>query len=429
MTVEIHVGDCREVLPTLESESVECVVTSPPYWNMRDYGVEGAIGLEPTFDEHLEELVSVFDEVKRVLRPDGTLWLNYGDAYAGAYKGGGGEGLQRSSPGTRIRYSAQPAGLKTKDLMMMPARVAIALQAAGWFLRSEIIWHKRNPMPESVRDRPTNTHEKLFLLTKNPSYWYDAEAVKVPSSPNTHARRKDGEIKPRKGKDPTNRRPGTWHHHTDMPPTRNLRNVWTIQTEPFPEAHFATFPPSLVEPCIKAGCPPIGKRCDCAEIIRTPQPDGVKRNDPTMQTGRRGMNRERNPNSPRPITRYEQRQYAEQIRESPYKHSMRDEAGTAFDHYIRTDRVGARPVPEELLRAWIRRGWLVEAERECDCAFQEAGTVMDPFGGAGTVGLVANRYSRHAVLIELNREYAEIAERRIRDDAPLLADVRIQGVQ
>ena len=182
----IHVGNALDVLSKMPSESVHCCVTSPPYWGLRSYeGGAGMIGLEPTFDEHLENLVAVFREVRRVLRDDASLWLNYGDAYATGdanrkpSKADVDVGGWQSRMGDRRTHSD---GLKPKDLMMMPSRVAMALQADGWWLRSEIIWHKPNPMPESVTDRPTNAHEKLFLLTKSAKYFYDAEAVRKPSN-------------------------------------------------------------------------------------------------------------------------------------------------------------------------------------------------------------------------------------------------------
>ena len=178
----IHVGDALDVLRGMPAESVQCVVTSPPYWGLRAYrGDDGMIGLEATFDAHLAALVVVFREVRRVLRADGTCWLNYGDAYASKLGGG----CERYRPSAERRTDRDTAGLKPKDLMMMPARVALALQADGWWLRSEIVWHKPNPMPESVADRPTNAHEKLYLLTKAPRYFYDAEAVRVPLHPDT----------------------------------------------------------------------------------------------------------------------------------------------------------------------------------------------------------------------------------------------------
>ena len=358
MSVRILVGDCLERLRTLPDESVHCVVTSPPYWGLRDYGVAGAIGLEPTLQEHLETIVTVFREVRRVLRKDGTLWLNYGDSYTAAQginKDGSPRlpkvpttiqnvptdrkpGQQDLPAGWSTRKVSRTSrvtrdnnfGLKPKDLMMMPARVALALQAYGWWLRSEIVWHKPNPMPESVRDRPTCAHEKLFLLTKSARYFYDAEAVRtIRTTPNREDFRpgayRDQGNAPQDNSVKTDKQRGHGRRHAgfndrwdalnkeeQQASGSNLRNVWMIATRPFADAHFATFPPKLVEPCIKAGCP-----------------------------------------------------------------------------------VG--------------------------------GVVLDPFGGSGTVGLIASRLGRDAILIELNPEYAEMAERRIYSDAPLLADVGVSA--
>ena len=293
MSVQIRVGDCLEQLSTLPEESVHCVVTSPPYWGLRDYGVEGAIGLEPTLQEHLGTLVTVFREVRRVLRSDGTLWLNYGDSYPSGdrstYRSGASDNKGHLVQNGLARPKT-PSGLKPKDLVMMPARVALALQADGWWLRSEIVWHKPNPMPESVRDRPTSAHEKLFLLTKSARYFYDAEAVRRAAKEESVARLDrarhssyvppcqephPGILGPRPIRDGKQRGHGRRHagfnERWDAMPKEeqqangaNLRNVWTIATHPFPGAHFATFPPKLVEPCIKAGtsekgcCPECG---------------------------------------------------------------------------------------------------------------------------------------------------------------------------
>lgn len=342
MGVEIIVGDCRDKLREMPDESVHCCVTSPPYWGLRDYGVAGMIGLEDTFGDWLTAMVEVFGEVRRVLRKDGTLWLNVGDAYAsqggdrdyGSSDNGVGRhdnprfrpGSGRAdgvvdSRGQRNRNGIVGShGLKPKDLLMMPARTALALQQEGWWLRSEIIWAKPNPMPESVTDRPTSAHEKLFLLTKSSRYFYDAEAVRevaaYPDGPNAPDAIKSPYWQgfTRRATISENRKdlPGpTYSRHRAAIPGgqslterqgRNLRNVWNIATAPFPEAHFATFPPALVEPCIKAGC-------------------------------------------------------------------------------------------------------------------LAGGTVLDPFGGSGTTGLVSDRLGRDAVLIELNPEYAEMARRRIDQDA------------
>ena len=385
MSVRILVGDCLERLRTLPEESVHCAVTSPPYWGLRDYGVQGAIGLEPTFGEHLDALVRVFREVRRVLRKDGTCWLNYGDAYANAAPRGsfGDQGdLSTGAHGERVPKRVWPGGLKPKDLVMMPARVALALQADGWWLRSEIVWHKPNPMPESVRDRPTSAHEKLFLLTKAARYFYDAVAVRVACSPNTHAWRKDRERAPRKGSDTYDRRAGTWKEKRTVAEQAeigaNLRNVWTIPTHAYPDAHFATFPPKLVEPCIKAGTSERG----CCSACGAPW---------ARVTERKQVNpSNRQTNGPRSVER------------------RQESAG--FEQRLETQ--------VETL------GWQPTCEHDTEPV---PATVLDPFGGSGTVSLVASRLGRDAILIELNPEYAEMAERRIYSDAPLLADVEVSA--
>ncbi len=236
--LRLLVGDVREQLAELADGSAQTVVTSPPYWGLRDYGADGQIGLEPTPEEYVAALVDVFDAVARVLRPDGTLWLNLGDTYIGGRNGGIGSSSitsQRNQKAARAAWLATPGrahrsapGLKPKDLVGIPWRVAFALQAAGWYLRSDIIWAKPSPMPESVRDRPTRAHEYLFLLTQSPRYYFDAAAIAEPSS---------------------------WDRGSG---TRNKRSVWRVPQTPFAGAHFATFPPSLVEPCILAGAPPDG---------------------------------------------------------------------------------------------------------------------------------------------------------------------------
>jgi DNA modification methylase len=321
MTVRIINADVLAGLAELPDESVHCVVTSPPYWGLRDYGQPGQIGLEATPEAFVARMVEVFREVRRVLRQDGTCWLNLGDSYAGSWGNQGRKeerGTQRPINGPMMQ-NLQPypdkqsntgkipegSGLKPKDLIGIPWRVALALQADGWWLRSDVIWSKPNPMPESVTDRPTKSHEYLFLLTKAERYYYDAEAIK--------------EVAVRAGAAPggnrsvdASRNDAARDMSKPVEDARNARSVWTIATAPFAEAHFATFPPELPARCIKAGCPP-------------------------------------------------------------------------------------------------------------------GGTVLDCFGGAGTTGLVADRLQRNAILIELNPEYAAMAERRIAQDAGgLFASVAVQ---
>lgn len=347
MSVRIIVGDCRDVLKSLPDESVHCVVTSPPYWGLRDYGVDRQIGLETSPDEYISEMVALFCDVRRVLRNDGTLWLNLGDSYAQSggpgWQGKNGQRadrrftLVRDTVPMRNCQRAAPDGLKPKDLVGIPWLVALALRADGWYLRSDIIWHKTNPMPESITDRPTKAHEYIFLLSKSQRYHYDADSILEPVSPNTHARlsqdvanqigshRANGGAKTNGamkavGRGPKTTASGSGIKNNDsfasavcLPVTqRNKRTVWSIATEAFSEAHFATFPPALIEPCILAGC-------------------------------------------------------------------------------------------------------------------QMGGVVLDPFGGAGTTGLVADRLQRNAVLIELNPEYADMAARRIKNYAPMFTDVQLEN--
>lgn len=373
MTIRILIGDVRDRLKQLPSDSIHCCVTSPPYWGLRDYGVDGQIGLEASPAEFVTTMVEVFDEVRRVLRPDGTCWINMGDSYAGSWGAqgrpqGGGDMAGRSVTGAR-QIGASPRfgsgtgtrgkefGLKPKDLVMMPHRLAIALQDAGWWVRQDIVWHKPNPMPESIRDRCTKAHEYIFLLSKSERYFYDADAIKEPcvwdgkgDSGVGFGHGYDAQPKERV-KIPAGWATGTERKHTELTGnfsslranksgnkarktgadrgcpegttanvcgsvpwegvTRNKRSVWTMTTQSFKEAHFATFPPELPETCIKAGCP-----------------------------------------------------------------------------------VG--------------------------------GTVLDPFFGAGTTGLVADRLQRDCIGIELNPAYAEIARKRIQSESPLLVDISVE---
>jgi len=249
----LHVGDCREILRTLPEQSIHCCVTSPPYFGLRDYGMVEQIGLEPTPDQFVAELVKVFREVRRVLRDDGTLWLNLGDSY-NAYNANRGASTSISD-GTagrdhpRHKQGLTTPTLKSKDLIGIPWRVAFALQADGWYLRQDIIWHKPNPMPESVTDRCTKAHEYLFLLSKSARYHYDSEAIKEPGVKGAAGSSFN------KGKTATHQMGRSSGKDRSDSDTRNRRSVWTVATKPYRGAHFATFPPALVEPCILAGCP------------------------------------------------------------------------------------------------------------------------------------------------------------------------------
>ena len=312
MSIIVIDGDCRDELEKMSAESVHCCVTSPPYWGLRDYGEGDQIGLEATPEAYVEQMVNVFREVKRVLRDDGTLWLNLGDSYA-SYRDSrcspqSLDEKQRTMPtqgaSNRGRAAFVGSRVKHKDLVGIPWRVAIALQADGWYLRQDIIWSKPNPMPESVTDRCTKAHEYIFLLSKSARYYYDADAIREKSeNPGIARKFRDA---PDGG---TMRNDNGRIYEPDG--LRNKRSVWTVTTKPFSGAHFATFPPDLIEPCIKAGCP-------------------------------------------------------------------------------------------------------------------KDGTVLDPFGGAGTTGMVADRLGRNAVLIELNADYAQIARDRLVDDCPLFTEIKTE---
>lgn len=277
--IQILQGDCRTVLPTLISGSVNCCVTSPPYFGLRDYGCDSQIGLEATPEDYVAQMVVVFREVRRVLRDDGTLWLNLGDSYSGSGKGGNpDEGKQATNAGSQtigVLYgtgkTAREAavtnvtrnvpGLAAKQLIGIPWRVAFALQADGWYLRQDIIWAKPNPMPESVLDRCTKAHEYIFLLSKSERYYFNADAISEPAIYGDPRRPYDSQGAWDMDGRPTEQRHGgelrkSWND------TRNKRSVWTVASAPYPGAHFATFPPELIKPCILAGCPKDGTVLD-----------------------------------------------------------------------------------------------------------------------------------------------------------------------
>jgi DNA modification methylase len=258
--VTIHNGDCLEVLRTMPDESVQCCVTSPPYWGLRDYGHDRQIGLESTPEAYVGRMVEVFREVRRVLREDGTLWLNLGDSYASSNCSGpqGVTGDRASRTFTASTTRKIGDNLKPKDLVGIPWRVAFALQADGWYLRQDIIWHKPNPMPESVTDRCTKAHEYVFLLAKSQRYYYDAEAISEDAICDRKPGRKITDTRETHGTGGGNAGINSLlarYHEGNAPETRNRRSVWTVCTKPYSGAHFAVMPPDLVKPCILAGCP------------------------------------------------------------------------------------------------------------------------------------------------------------------------------
>jgi DNA modification methylase len=371
----VYGGDCREVLASLPADSVDCVVTSPPYWGLRDYGNDGQLGLERTPEEYVAHLAQVFQEVRRVLKPSGTCWLNLGDSYAASQSGGdkvfGNPAFNENRPSRAATKTPARSlgGLKPKDLVGIPWRVAFALQADGWYLRSDIIWSKPNPMPESVTDRPTKSHEYLFLLTKSPRYFFDADAVREEGSGRNWATA-GGNIMG-----------AGVHKHIDKFVDRgegrnredafgrNIRSVWNIATRPYPGAHFAVFPPELPERCIKAGSSEHGVCSTCGapyeriiERIGGPPPGDHRQREGFDDTSKQA-------------------------------HASGTVDGSALSKvyrefgYAENRTVGWRPT----------------------CAHDSEppvpAVVLDPFGGSGTVGMVANRLSRRAILIDLNPEY------------------------
>jgi len=350
MNSGVFYGDAERVLKTLPSGIVQCCVTSPPYWGLRDYSVEGQFGLEKTIDEYIERIVGVFREVKRVLRDDGVFWLNIGDAHVDSNR-------------KKIK------GLKPKNLCMIPARMALALQADGWMLLQENIWSKPNPMPESAQGRTTTAHEKVFQLSKRSRYFYDADAIReeaicegdnrhlrADSSKETGGPREDGGSR---------RRTGNETHG------RNKRTVWEIPTAPYPGAHFATFPPKLVEPCILAGTSPRAcEKCGAPWRRMTEKSrsfesgsgrsgrDPVGKNGPGLQGG--GETRD--------------------IRRGPC---------------LKVETTGWQPT--------------------CPCDNEGKGRclVLDPFAGSGTTGEVALKHGRDYLLIELNSDYEKLIRGRL----------------
>ena len=283
-------GDALSVLKTLNDESINCCVTSPPYYNLRDYGVDGQIGLETSPEKYIQKLVEIFREVRRVLKNDGTLWVNIADSYAGSGKGRVKDGtakretfgkLQVGNNGTveGVLTKTKSDSCKPKDLIGIPWMLAFALRADGWYLRQDIIWAKPNPMPESVKDRCTKSHEYIFMLSKSPRYYFDNEAIQEDSvssdkrpSALQRAREKGYATKdrqnpeaylkniPRYGGKKYTENPDVFYRTKsgnayDYRPKRNKRDVWAVTTKPYKGAHFATFPPDLIEPCVLAGCP------------------------------------------------------------------------------------------------------------------------------------------------------------------------------
>lgn len=436
MTTSLFTGDCREILPTLEAESFDCIVTSPPYWGLRDYGtaewtggdpacdhlsatkhqaqgatsarsgrsnvdeqrnetfrsvcgkcgaqrVDRQIGLEPTLDGYVDTIAGVARELWRVLKPSGTFWLNLGDCYSahpGQRKTTDKVGdKQASNHGSVGAPSRSAEYLKPKDLCMVPARVALRLQADGWWLRKEIIWAKPNPMPESVTDRPTSSHEKVYLFAKAENYFYDAAAIAEEAARPEGSGNKTRKLRSERG--------GVEGPFGSSVPwkgeTRNARDVWTIATQPYAGAHFAVMPSALAERCILAGCPErICSACGAPWVRETERID----------QGWDG---------------------------SKYGERAVSATGGAKSGGTKASTLGSSN--GRLTGKMITIGFAPS----CSCHAEAAsGRVLDPFGGAGTTGLVADRLGRHATLIDLNLGYKTMMVDRITSDAPLFADIK-----
>ena len=367
-------ADARHI--PLASESVNCVVTSPPYWGLRDYSVPNQIGLAPTPESYLSEIVAVFREVRRVCRRDATVWLNLGDSYAGSWgnyhpdspPGKHGQRLKETARWNRPAYSRQDflpptanvKSLKPKDLCGIPWRVALALQADGWYLRSDIIWAKPNPMPESVTDRPTKAHEYIFLLAKNERYYYDQDAVREPAvtvgdcrferTDNTQIYGRNGDDSRKRTGNPTGE-------------SRNLRSVWTMATQPFPDAHFATFPEELAKRCILAGTSERGYCAECgAPWERVVESEFQKTQINNFAPEHRGINIE---------TRMD-------IRERGINHTT-------------------------------TLGWQPTCPHN---APTKQGVVLDPFCGSGTTVKAAKDCGRKGIGLDLKLDYLKMAQWR-----------------
>lgn len=397
---QIYTLDALTLLKTMPSESVNCIVTSPPYYSLRDYGVEGQMGLEPTLKEFIENMTTLFREARRVLRFDGTCWVNLGDTYAGNRGSGSSPSMgekQKSNPGSHLEGKTVPDGLKSKDLMGVPWRLAFALQDDGWYLRQDIIWAKPNPMPESVEDRCTKSHEYVFLMTKSERYWFDSEAIRedcVDGDTSYPRGSKGNADKPNAGRRLTGggfskAYAGAQLNHggdSERKPytKRNKRSVWIIPTEPTPYAHFATFPQALITPMILAGCPK-----EVCSVCGAPY-ERVTEDTPEYAAIKETM-----------------------LGNTHVVNGLSNGKGQGYG----SDK--AR-VAKQTLTTGFRP--------TCTChASTRPGIVYDPFMGSGTTAIVAQRNGRSYVGSELNFEYVQIARGRLKHFDPKEFKREIKG--
>ena len=393
-TIRTYVGDALAVLREMPADSVHCCVTSPPYFGLRDYGVDGQIGLEETPAEFVARLVEVFREVRRVLHPSGVCWVNMGDSYA---RQGGRDSQQprrwdgrKNDPGAmHSTRHASDFGLKPKDIIGVPWMLAFALRDDGWYLRQEIIWHKPAPMPESVTDRCTKAHEQVFLLAKSERYFYDAEAVKEAFADERMGNPRGGGHYATEcfgvGKQ-SGLAKGEWNTGGERT-GRNRRSVWTVASEPFPGSHFATFPSELIRPMIRAGTSEWGV---CPKCLA-------------------------------PWKRVTERRKTFQSGSGKSGNAINGKQNLAASDANSTPDIRKGPCVTTTTRGW---------QPTCECWAGEPipATILDPFGGSGTTGMVARQECRACVMIELNPEYAAMHRARVMqvktmadEDAPLLA--------
>ena len=453
----VFLGDCIERMKQRPAGSVQMCVTSPPYYGLRDYGVDGQIGLEETPEQFIAKLVEVFREVRRLLADDGTCWVNIGDSYSrNPSKGGSGPGGKNGAysdtytKASKVRQGTNylvngrgraetntDNGIKHKDLIGIPWMLAFALRADGWYLRQEIIWHKPNPMPESVTDRCTKSHESLFLLSKSPTYFFDHEAIKEPAKEwtgraatfdrdgndvagqvipgQTHAQHRARRIDPLDLGNHVNpnvsarmgRYPG-WRQDAPPVPTRNRRSVWTIATKPYKGAHFAVFPPALVEPCILAGTSARGHCPTCsARWERSVKREFVPQADVSAVKGVRGAGAQKpmdESNSwqgfARGTTRTETTGWA------PSCNCYDDQYAIAYPP-PRNDR------KREQRAAWSGRWKRVRSMPGLQDWPIAADVVMDCFNGSGTTGEVSLQHGRKYEGFELSADYLELTRKRL----------------
>ena len=365
---QILCGDALEMLKTLPDESINCCISSPPYWALRDYGVEGQLGLEPTFEEYIDKLCNIYDEVKRVLRKDGTCWVNLGDTYSTVSGRMATDIKQPKETNHQSTHFKQPkTKLPEKSLCLIPQRFAIEMVNRGWILRNTIIWHKPNPMPSSAKDRFTVDFEYVYFFSKNKQYFF--EPIYEEQTGNSHS--KGSKLHPPIEDAGVGHK--DWHKYTpevELPLGRNKRTVWTIPTQPFPEAHFATYPEKLVEPMIEAGCP----MYVCTKCGK-----------PRKKVYEKGESI--------PTGHGPSKKWTEVIKD------YRGEKSTE------TSCLATGDIPQKLFKGYS----------DCGCnAELKAGIVLDPFAGSGTTLHVAARMKRDFLGIELNPQYiTEIAEYRV----------------